>query len=134
MNHIAIIYLSHRNHIVMVAYEPVNTPLSPRNRSHFSRQLAQSSAHENFFQKKIHPRGKYSKHYTSRVLQIPFSSPESPIFGTKPLPCRRFLQHYYRDTFIESHRKPTEVPEISYCGHLINKSLFLFWCIRIYKR
>ena len=41
------------------------------------------------------------------------------IFGTKPLPLRRFLQHYYRDTFIESHRKPLEVPQISYSGRLI---------------
>ena len=68
---------------------------------------------------KIHSRGKLSKHYTSRVLYIPLSSPHSPIFGTKPVPCRRFLQHYYRDTFIESHRKPREVLEMSYCGRLI---------------
>ena len=40
------------------------------------------------------------------------------IFGTKLAQCRRFLQHYYRDTFIESHRKPIEVPQISYRGRL----------------
>ena len=45
--------------------------------------------------------------------------PNSPIFGTKSLPRRRFLQHYYRDTFIESHRKPIEVPQISlFCSML----------------
>ena len=38
----------------------------------------------------------------------------SQVFGTKLAQCRRFLQHYYRDTFIESHRKPTELPQISY--------------------
>ena len=56
---------------------------------------------------------------TFRLLYISKLPSISPIFGTKPLPCRRFLQHYYRDTFIESHRKPIEVLEISYSGHLI---------------
>ena len=68
--------------------------------------------------KKIHPRGKSCKYYTSRVLYLPFYPPHSPTFGTKPLPRRRFLQHYYRDTFIESHRKPIEVLEMSYSGRL----------------
>ena len=41
------------------------------------------------------------------------------IFGTKPLPRRRFLQHYYRGTFIESHQKPIEAPQISlFCSIL----------------
>ena len=60
------------------------------------------------------------------MLSIPNLSPKYPIFGTKSLPCRRFLQHYYRDTFIESHRKPIEVPQISYRGRLICKTLFLY--------
>ena len=72
--------------------------------------------HTKTFFQIIHSRGKHSKHYTSRVFQIPFAPPLSPIFGTKSLPRRRFLQHYYRDTFIESHRKPIEVPQISYGG------------------
>ena len=45
-----------------------------------------------------------------------FLKHNSPIFGTKLPKCRRFLQHYYRGTFIESHRKPTDLPEISYRG------------------
>ena len=53
-------------------------------------------------------------------------SPNSPIFGTKYLSRRRFLQHYYRDTFIESHRKPTDLLEMCYSGRLIYKSLFLY--------
>ena len=81
-------------------------------------------AKKTFF-KKIHPRGKSCKYYTSRVLYIPFYPPKSPTFGTKPLPRRRFLQHYYRDTFIESHRKahrcPIDVPQMSYGGHLIKR-------------
>ena len=44
------------------------------------------------------------------MLYLPLSSPKAPTFGTKPLPRRRFLQHYYRNTFIESppisHRSP----------------------------
>ena len=47
------------------------------------------------------------------MLYIPNFFLNSPTFGIKHLPCRRFLQHYYRGTFIESHRKPTDVPEIS---------------------
>ena len=47
-------------------------------------------------------------------------------FGTKPFLRRRFLQHYYGDAFIESHRKLIEVPQISYGGPLIYKSLFLY--------
>ena len=58
------------------------------------------------FFEKIHPCGNHNKHNTSRVLYIPLYPTNSQIFGTKPLPRRRFLQHYYRDTFIESHRKP----------------------------
>ena len=81
--------------------------------------LRHNLRHAKTFFKKIHSRGKPSKHYTSRVLQIPFSSPESPIFGTKSFPRRRFLQHYYRNTFIESHRKPTDLPQISlFCSVL----------------
>ena len=68
------------------------------------------------FSKKIHLRGITSKYCTSRVLYIPFYPPKSPTFGAKPLPRRRFLQHYYRDTFIESHRKPIDIPQISYGG------------------
>jgi len=48
--------------------------------------------------KKTHPRGKSCKYYTSRVLYIPFHAPKLQIFGAKPLPRRRFLQHYYRGT------------------------------------
>ena len=39
----------------------------------------------------------------------------SQIFGTKPLPCRRFLHHYYRGANVETqkpqkaHRSPTDV-------------------------
>ena len=82
---------------------------------HRSLDSAQSSARENFFQK-IHSRGKLSKYYTSRVLYIPLYPTNSQIFGTKLAQCRRFLQHYYRDTFIESHRKPKDLPQISYGG------------------
>ena len=75
--------------------------------------------HTKTFFKKIHSRGKLSKYYTSRMLYIPLYPTNSQIFGTKPLPCRRFLQHYYRDAFIESHRKPIEVPQISlFCSML----------------
>ena len=77
------------------------------------------------FSRKIHSRGKLSKYYTSRVLYIPLFSPKSPIFGTKTPNCRRFLQHYYRDTFIESHRKPRVLLEISYGGRLICSMLAL---------
>ena len=53
------------------------------------------------------------------MLYMSLFYPNSPIFGTKLLPCRRFLQHYYRDTFIESHRKPIDVLEISlFCSVL----------------
>ena len=45
--------------------------------------------------------------------------------SARPLPCRRFLQHYYRGTFIESHRKPIDVPQISYGGRLICSMLAL---------
>ena len=48
------------------------------------------------FSKKIHSRGKPCKYCTSRVLYIPFYPPNSPTFGAKPFPRRRFLQHYYR--------------------------------------
>ena len=66
------------------------------------------------FVKKIHPCGKSCKHYTFRVLYVPFYPPSSSIFGVKPLLRRRFLQHYYRDTFIESYKKPTDVLVMSY--------------------
>ena len=45
--------------------------------------------------------------------------------GTKPLLHRSFLQHCYRETFIESHRKPTDVLEMSYSGRLISSMLAL---------
>ena len=48
------------------------------------------------------------------MLYMSLSTHRSPIFGTKPLPRRRFLQHYYRYMFIESHQKPIDVPQISY--------------------
>ena len=48
------------------------------------------------------------------MLYMSLSTHKSPTFGTKPLPCRRFLQHYYRDTFIESHRKSIEVLVLFY--------------------
>ena len=94
---------------------------------------AQLSAREDFFQKNT-TSGKRLTFNTSRLFYMSTLPLKSPIFlsrqwaqtinrkrffGTKPLPCRRFLQHYYRDTFIESHRKPIEVPQISYRGHLI---------------
>ena len=75
------------------------------------------------FSEKIHSRGKLSKHYTSRVLYIPLYPTNLQIFGTKPHPRRRFLQHYYRDTFIESHRTPTEVLEMLYSGRVIRREL-----------
>ena len=59
---------------------------------------------------------KWLQHSHFRMLYMSLSTHKSPTFGTKYLPCRRFLQHYYRDTFIESHRKPIEVPQISYGG------------------
>ena len=59
------------------------------------------------------------------MLYIPRFHPISPTFGTKPLPCRRFLHHYYRDTFIESHRKPRDVPQMCYSGRLICSMLAL---------
>ena len=46
--------------------------------------------HTKTFFKNIHSRGKHSKHYTSCVLYIPFYSPYSPIFSTKPLKRRVF--------------------------------------------
>ena len=52
------------------------------------------------FSKKIHLHGKPCKYYTFRVLYIPSHLPNSPIFGAKPLPRRRFLHHYYRGTNI----------------------------------
>ena len=44
------------------------------------------------------------------MLYMSLFYPNSPIFGAKPLPRRRFLQHYYRNTFIESHQKPIVRP------------------------
>ena len=64
----------------------------------YCKPSAQSSARENFF-KKILSRGKHSKHYTSRVLYIPFYSPNSPIFGAKLAQCRRYgITIIYRGT------------------------------------
>ena len=81
--------------------------------------LRHNLRHAKTFFKKIHSRGKPSKHYTSRVLQIPFSSPESPIFGTKHLPCRRFLQHYYRNALYRATESQEMFPEISlFCSML----------------
>ena len=70
-------------------------------------------------------RGKCSVYYASRVLYIPLYPTNSQIFGTKLAQCRRFLQHYYRDMFIESHRKPREVLEMCYSGRLICSMLAL---------
>ena len=45
------------------------------------------------------------------LLRIVYTIPLSKFstFGAKLLPRRRFLQHYYRNMFIESHKKPTDV-------------------------
>ena len=86
--------------------------------------LRHNFRHTKTFFQKTHSRGKLSKHYTSRVLYRPFYNPDPPIFGTKLLLCRRFLQHYYRDTFIESHRKPIEVLKMSDSGRLTS-SIFI---------
>ena len=59
------------------------------------------------------------------VLYILFHPSKLQIFGTKLLPRRRFLQHYYRDTFIESHRKLIDISQISYGGRLIRRQLYL---------
>ena len=59
------------------------------------------------------------------MLYIPNFFLNDPIFGTKSLSRRRFLQHYYRDTFIESHRKPRDVPQMCYRGRLICSMLAL---------
>ena len=40
------------------------------------------------------------------MLYIPFYSLNSQIFGTKPLPRRRFLQHYYRGANVETQKPP----------------------------
>ena len=64
---------------------------------HFRHNLRHNLRRAKTFFKKIHSRGKLSKHYTSRVLYIPFYHPKFPTFGTKHLPRRRFLQPYYRD-------------------------------------
>ena len=81
--------------------------------------------HTKTFFKKNTPMRNWLYYNHFRMLFLPHFSPISPIFGTKPLPCRRFLQHYYRDTFIESHRKPIEVLEMSYSGRLISSMLAL---------
>ena len=79
------------------------------------------------FSKKIHSRGKLSKYCTSRVLYIPFYSPNSPIFGAKPLPRRRFLQPYYRGAFTES-------PQISHrCACDLFYVLLNFLTMRIVR-
>ena len=82
------------------------------------------SARENFFLKK-HQSGNRLTFNTSRLFYMFTSPPISPIFGIKHLLCRRFLQHYYRDIFIKSHRKPIEVLEMSYSGRLISSMLAL---------
>ena len=84
-----------------------------------------STTLKNFFIKNT-TSGKQLIYNTSCLLCIPTYPLNPLIFGTKRLLCRRFLQHYYRDTFIESHRKPRDVPQISYSGRLICKSLFLY--------
>ena len=88
------------------------------------------------FSKKIHPCGSAYNIATSAcfIYLFPLKNLQSSylaqwartinrkrFFGTKRLLRRRFLQHYYRDTFIESHRKPTEVLEMSYSGRLIRR-------------
>ena len=58
-----------------------------------------------------------SKKYFYQYL-LYFANPKTQIGGNFSQYCRYFLQHYYRDTFKESHRKPIEVPQISYSGRL----------------
>ena len=57
---------------------------------------------------------KYFYQYSSH-----FANPKTQISGNFIYHCRYFLQHYYRDTFIESHRKPIDLPQISlFCSML----------------
>ena len=45
----------------------------------------------------------------SKKLYLHTRANNNTTFGAKLLPRRRFLQHYYRNMFIESHKKPTDV-------------------------
>ena len=57
---------------------------------------------------------KYFYQYSSH-----FANPKTQLSGNFIYHCRYFLQHYYRDTFIESHRKPRDLPQISlFCSML----------------
>ena len=59
-----------------------------------------------------------SKKYFYQYL-LYFATPKTQISGYFIYYCRYFLQHYYRDTFIESHRNPTDILEISlFCSML----------------
>ena len=49
-----------------------------------------------------------SKKYFYQYL-LYFANPKTQISGYFIYYCRYFLQHYYRDTFIESHRKPARL-------------------------
>ena len=57
------------------------------------------------------------------MIRTSISNIFDTIFDAKPLQRQRFLQHNYRDTFIESNRKPIDVPEMSYGGPETSKSL-----------
>ena len=73
---------------------------------------------------------------TSRLLYT-FTLPlYSPIFGTKHLLCRRFLQHYYRACHHERPREliRSQVVEISCIGCWINFVVVFHKCpLKFYK-
>ena len=81
----------------MSSYEPVKNPLWTRNWSHFSRQLAQSSA---------------QKHYNAE---------DTALLYYIEAHRKRKGEKWKRKT--ESHRKPIEVPQISYRGPLTCREL-----------
>ena len=64
---------------------------------HGSLDSAQSSAQRKKITKKITQAGCVGNQHLPLALSTLLQQ-NSQIFGTKPLPCRRFLQHYYRDT------------------------------------
>ena len=57
-----------------------------------------------FFQKNTQAEGVCNQHLPLALSTL--SQQNSQTFGTKSLPRRRFVQHYYRDTFIESTESP----------------------------
>ena len=90
------------------------------------------------FSIKIHPCGSgyntatsacYIYHFSLQFLQSSYLAQwartinRKRFFGTKQPKCRRFLQHYYRDAFIESHRKPTDLLCWSRNGHVARSQL-----------